>query len=76
MEKFALTEFGITAKDIRRKNIVYPNGQFDELNIYIEGDREGKKIYLIGECKAQLGKNVLTAAGAPVRVSGHPLLEW
>jgi len=56
MEKFALTEFGITAKDIRRKNIVYPNGQFDELNIYIEGDREGKKIYLIGECKAQLGK--------------------
>lgn len=57
MEKFALSEFGVTVKDIGRKNIVYPDGNFDELNIYIEGQRNGQKVYLIGECKAQLGKS-------------------
>lgn len=57
MERFAQSEFGVTVKDIGRKNIVYPDGKFDELNIYIEGQKNGQKIYLIGECKAQLGKS-------------------
>ncbi|GAQ94512.1 hypothetical protein TAGGR_1696 [Thermodesulfovibrio aggregans] len=56
MKKFAEDEYGIKVKNFGRKNIVYPDGKFDELNIYVEGKRDGKTVYLIGECKAHLGK--------------------
>ncbi|MGB9711216.1 MAG: hypothetical protein ACPLZA_06980 [Thermodesulfovibrio sp.] len=56
IKKFAETEYGIKVKDFGRKNIVYPDGNYDELNIYVEGERDGQRVYLIGECKAQLGK--------------------
>ncbi|MEM3466416.1 MAG: hypothetical protein QW566_08105 [Candidatus Jordarchaeales archaeon] len=42
---------------VGRKNIVYPSGEYDEVNIFTEAvDPEGKKFYVIGECKAQPGK--------------------
>jgi len=39
-----------------RKNIVYSDGRYDEVNIYIKGKKEDQEVYLIGECKAQPGK--------------------
>jgi DNA repair ATPase RecN len=56
LPKMAKEEYGIKVKDYGRKNIVYPDGKYDEANLYVEGEKEGRPIYLIGECKAQLGK--------------------
>ncbi len=39
-----------------RKNIVYSDGRYDEVNIYIKGKKEAQEVYLVGECKAQPGK--------------------
>jgi hypothetical protein len=54
---FVKKNYGIDASLVERKNIVYPDGQYDELNIYVEGTREGEKVFVIGECKAKPGKN-------------------
>jgi hypothetical protein len=56
MVDFVKKSYGIEAHRVERKNIVYPNGQYDELNIYVEGTKQGKKVYVIGECKSQPGK--------------------
>ena len=54
--RFASTEFGMEVKLVDRRNLMYPDGGYDEVNLYVEGEREGRKAYLIGECKAQPGK--------------------
>jgi len=54
--EFVDTAFGIRAEIVDRRNIVYPDGSYDEANIYVEGEKNGNRIYLIGECKAQPGK--------------------
>ncbi len=54
--QFASTEFGMQVKLVDRRNLIYPDGGYDEVNLYVEGEREGRKTYLIGECKAQPGK--------------------
>lgn len=56
MSDFCKKEFGIDVKLIDRRNIVYPDGRFDAVNIYIEGEKNGKKVYVIGECKARPSK--------------------
>ncbi|MBF0209635.1 MAG: hypothetical protein HQK68_01995, partial [Desulfamplus sp.] len=56
MEAAALAEFGITVSLVDRRNITYNDGRYDEINIYCEGIKEGKSVYLIGEAKAQPGK--------------------
>jgi hypothetical protein len=56
MKDFALRYAGIKATIVKRKNLIYPNGKFDELNIYVEGTKDGRKAFLIGECKAKVGK--------------------
>ncbi|MCX7858374.1 MAG: hypothetical protein N2513_10440 [Deltaproteobacteria bacterium] len=53
---FAVKEFGIKVDLIERRNIVYPDGRYDEVNIYVEGKKNGEKVYMIGECKAKPGK--------------------
>ncbi|MFN3133973.1 MAG: hypothetical protein ACK44H_00225 [Candidatus Kryptonium sp.] len=53
MNEFARDEYGIEAEVVGRKNIVYPDGRYDEVNIYIEGRRNGEKVYVIGECKSR-----------------------
>ncbi len=53
---FAKKEFAIETLLIDRRNIVYPDGRFDEVNIYVEGIKDGEKVYMIGECKARHGK--------------------
>ena len=54
--RFASTEFGMEVKLVDRRNLMYPDGGYDEVNLYVEGERNGQKAYLIGECKAQPGK--------------------
>jgi len=56
LEEFARREFGIEVDLLDRRNIVYPDGRFDQANIYVEGRRKGRKVYLIGECKARPSK--------------------
>ncbi len=56
MPYFCKKEFGIDVKLIDRRNIVYPGGRFDEINIYNEGQKNCGKVYVIGECKARPGE--------------------
>jgi len=53
---FGKTEFDIDVKLVERKNFVYPDGNYDEINIYAEGIKNGRQAFIIGECKAQPGK--------------------
>ena len=56
MKKFALNQYNAVINKVERKNVKYANGAYDEVNLYLEGERNGKKIYIIGESKAQPGK--------------------
>jgi hypothetical protein len=57
MANFAKKCFGVNPEKLfLRKNIVYPDGKYDEINLYIEGKSEDKDVLVIGECKAQPGK--------------------
>jgi len=56
MADFVGKSYGLEANLVERRNITYPDGQFDEVNIYVEGLKNGKKAFVIGECKAQPGK--------------------
>ena len=59
MESFALNRYGADIDVVERKHIKYPGGKHDEINLYLEGGIKGKKIYIIGESKAQPGKKDL-----------------
>ena len=56
MKAAALHEFGIDVSLVDRRNVVYPDGKYDEINIYCEGNRSGKPVFIIGEAKALPGK--------------------
>jgi len=56
MPDYVKKNYGMEAARVERKNIVYPNGRFDELNIYVEGTKDGKNAFAVGECKSQPGK--------------------
>ncbi len=53
---FGKKEFGIDVSIVDRRNIVYSDGKYDEVNIYAEGRKNGKSSFIIGECKSQPGK--------------------
>ncbi|MDI9570479.1 MAG: hypothetical protein QM278_07125 [Pseudomonadota bacterium] len=56
---YARRQFGIEVSLVDRRNLIYENGEYDELNIYAEGMKEGRPVFLIGECKSQPGKRDL-----------------
>ena len=56
MKPFALNQYGAQISTVQRKFIRYPNGKKDEVNLYLEGELKGEKIYIIGEAKSQPGK--------------------
>ena len=56
LKRFALREHGLGVTLIDRRNIFYPDGKYDEINLYVEGIKDGHSIFMIGECKAQPGK--------------------
>ncbi len=60
IREFAKKEYGVKVEVLDRRNILYPDGRFDEVNIYIEGRKNGKKVYLIGECKARPGRREIS----------------
>jgi F0F1-type ATP synthase membrane subunit b/b' len=39
-----------------RKYVEYVDGKMDEINIYGSGKRNGEVVWILGECKAKLGK--------------------
>jgi len=56
LRRFALQEYGIKVTLVDRRNVFYPDGKYDEVNLYAEGKKDDHALYLIGECKAQPGK--------------------
>ncbi|NOX38788.1 MAG: hypothetical protein GXO78_14755 [Calditrichaeota bacterium] len=48
-------EYRISVDRLYRKNLVYSPKKYDEINIYGEGQRNGNRVFVIGECKAQFG---------------------
>ena len=56
MDDFVLKQYGIIANSVERRFIEYPDGRYDEVNIFVEGIKDGRKIYVIGESKAQPSK--------------------
>jgi inorganic pyrophosphatase len=53
---FVKKEFGVDLTRVDRRNVIYPTGKYDEVNLYGEGSRDGQDIFVIGEAKAQPGK--------------------
>lgn len=39
-----------------RKYIEYPDGRHDEINIYGKSKKDGKHVWILGECKSKLSK--------------------
>ncbi len=56
MDDFANNYYGVMPEEIERKYIQYEDGNYDEINLYIRGQKDNKEVYIIGECKAQPGK--------------------
>ena len=54
-------DFGIEVKELKRRFLIYPDGGEDELNVYGEGLRSDRKVYIVGEGKAQLGRRDVDA---------------
>ncbi len=52
----AQVDYGIQLEQVDRKHYIYPDGRYDEINIFAEGTKDGNKCFLIGECKAQPSK--------------------
>jgi lipid II:glycine glycyltransferase (peptidoglycan interpeptide bridge formation enzyme) len=47
---------GIEVKGRLVRKFIKYNGKYDELNIFGEGKRKGKKVYILGEAKSRLSK--------------------
>ena len=56
IEQFALNQYGAVISVVDRRYLEYPNGKSDEINLYLEGELKGEKIYMIGESKSKPGK--------------------
>ena len=56
MYDFVRDEYGVEVELVERRNIIYPDGRYDEVNIYVEGFRNGAKVYVVGECKSRPSK--------------------
>jgi len=54
--EYARLEFGLEVESLDRKNVIYPDGRYDEVNILARGNLNGETGYLVGECKAKPGK--------------------
>ena len=60
LKKILKRDFNINTEKLYRKNIVYSENKFDEVNIYGEAKKNGEKLFVIGECKAQFGPKDVT----------------
>ena len=78
---FGKKEFGTEISTVDRRNLIYPDGNYDEINIYAEGTKDGHPLFIIGECKAQPGKKdfdrmgqMLNRVKKAVKGDIHPFL--
>lgn len=49
-------DYGIDVKELKRDFVEISPNKYEEINILGYGDRNGAKVWIIGECKAQLKK--------------------
>jgi hypothetical protein len=56
MKFFIKNQYNYKVNVVDRRNIIYPDGKFDEINLYIEAEKDSKPVLIIGECKAKPGK--------------------
>ncbi len=49
-------DYGVLVKRVDRRNYIYPDGRYDEINIFAEGEKGRKRHVLVAECKAQPSK--------------------
>jgi cell division protein FtsB len=54
--EYARLEFGLKVDYLDRRNVEYPSGKYDEVNILASGRINGDTAHLIAECKAKPGK--------------------
>lgn len=59
MKSFVPQVYGVIPRVVERKNIRYSTGRFDEINIYMEGLKDGQPVLIVGECKAHPGRKDL-----------------
>ena len=52
----AKKDYAIQLERVDRRNYTYPDGRYDEINIFAEGTKNGKKHVIVAECKAQPSK--------------------
>ncbi len=52
----AKKDYGILVKRVDRRNYIYPDGRYDEINIFAEGEKGRKRHVIVAECKAQPSK--------------------
>jgi hypothetical protein len=52
----AKKDYAIQLERVDRRNYTYPDGRYDEINIFAEGTKNGKKHVIVVECKAQPSK--------------------
>lgn len=50
---FVKKEFGVEVEILDRRNVIYSDGRYDEVNIYVEGRKNGEKVFVVGECKSR-----------------------
>lgn len=54
--EYARLEYGLKVDSLERRNVEYPSGKYDEVNILASGRINGDTAHLIAECKAKPGK--------------------
>ncbi len=52
----AKKDYGVLVKRVDRRNYIYPDGRYDEINIFAEGAKGRKRHVIVAECKAQPSK--------------------
>lgn len=69
---FARREYGLEVSVLDRRNIEYPDGRYDEIDVYAEGSEGGGRAVLIAEVKSQPGKRDIDRFAEVVhRVQAH-----
>ena len=57
LKNFVARVYGANVQRVvLRENVMYPNGKFDEVNLYAEATIDQRDVLVVGECKAQPGK--------------------
>ncbi len=52
----AKKDYGVLVERVDRRNYIYPDGRYDEINIFAEGSKGRKRHVIVAECKAQPSK--------------------